>query len=165
MGIFSRDVQSWEQQSKRSCRSSCQSDEEHDEHVLRRQGRSLPGHSEPPKNSSGGPHHKPCPTPDGQEDQNHCSHHVQLPKACSNGTHRMRETTHGEQAIQSRRTPINRKDLKPLQVGDTECNLSTTSVSGKKQQSTRDSKAEPVTWLRVKEETTDEPGLPAINSP
>ena len=63
-----RDVQSWEQQSKRSCRSCCQSGEEHDGEVPQRQRRSLPGPSEPPKDSSVGPH-KPCSTPDGQKDQ------------------------------------------------------------------------------------------------
>ena len=63
-----RDVQSWEQQSKRSCRSCCQSGEEHDGEVSRRQRRSLPGPSEPPKDSSVCPH-KPCSTPDGKKDQ------------------------------------------------------------------------------------------------
>ena len=98
-----RDVRSWEQQSKRSCQSCCQSGEEYNGEVPRRQRRSLPGPSEPPKHSSGGPH-KPCSAPDGQKDQTHCSHHVQPPEACSHGTQNTRNNTW--------------RTRNPVQVGD-----------------------------------------------
>ena len=60
--------------------------------------------------------------------------------------HRIRETTHGEQET--------------LYKWEThsECNPSTTPVNGKRPPTPRDSNPEPVTWLRMMEQTTDKTG-------